>query len=185
MKQALNFASIIQNFSLIANCFWSPQVNESGYVYKKGKSHSRKLNPTSPTKKRKKISQSFQVQRLTELGERIKELSDHISYKQKCLDQANNIQNYKQCDELSEQISALKGDRRKLEAKQKALMKKQRKISCMRMSSPVPLVLHIHQLRWSVVTSKFFLVHNHPPVVSLLHHHHLVIHVPKLMAVPS
>ena len=58
-------------------------------------------------------------------------------------------------------------------------MKKQR------MPSPVPLVLHIHQLRWSGVTSKFFLVHDHPPVVSLLHYHHLAIHVPKLMAVPS
>ena len=129
MKQALNFASIIQNFSdrqllLESSC---KQVDESGYVYKKGKSRSRKLNPTSPTKKRKKISQSFLVQRLTELQERIKELSDHIGYKQKHLDQANNIQNYKECDELSEQISALKGDRRKLEAEQKALMKKQKK----------------------------------------------------------
>ena len=54
-------------------------------------------------------------------------MSDHIGYKQKRLDQANNIQNYKGCDELSEQISALKGDRRKLEAEQKALMKKQKK----------------------------------------------------------
>ena len=184
MKQALNFASILLSDRQLLLESSRKQVDESGFVYKKGKSR-RKLNPTSPTKKRKKISQSFRVQRLTELQERIKELSDHIGYKQKCLDQANNSQNYKQCDELSEQISALKGDRRKLEAEQKALIRNKRKISCMRMPSPVPLVLHIHQLRWSVVTSKFFLVHDHPPVVSLLHHHHLVIHVPKLMAVPS
>ena len=97
MKQALNFASIIQNFSDRQLLLESSrkQVDESGHVYKKGKSRSRKLNPTSPTKKRKKISQSFLVQRLTELQERTKELSDHIGYKQKRLDQANNIQNYR------------------------------------------------------------------------------------------
>lgn len=94
-KQQINEASIelclhnskllCDRQSLLESC--RKRVNGSGYVYKKGKSRSHKFNPASPAKKRKKISQDFRIQRLTELQERIKELPDQIGYKEKRVDQ--------------------------------------------------------------------------------------------------
>ena len=61
-EQQINEASVelcLHNSELLSDCQLllessRKQVIESGYVYKKGKSRSRKLNPTSPTSPTKK-----------------------------------------------------------------------------------------------------------------------------------
>lgn len=105
----------------------SKQVDESGYSYKKGKSHSRRLNPddTCQTPKRNKVSKDYRLARITELNEQINDMTDQLGYKEKCRESANNICNYKECDKLTEEMSQLKADRRQLEV---ALTKKQKKI---------------------------------------------------------
>ena len=87
------------------------KVDESGYNYKKGKSRSEKLNPDaenpSTTPKRTKITQEFRLGRISELKEKIKDLSDQLSYKEKRREAASNMHNYKDYDKLTEQMSAL------------------------------------------------------------------------------
>ena len=78
-------------------------------------------------KKRKKINKNFRLQRMSELQVRIKDLSDQIGFKEKRRDQASAVHNYKQCDELSEQILSLKADKRKHEAEHKLQAKKDKK----------------------------------------------------------
>ena len=114
------------------------RVCESGYQYKKGKSRSRVLNPegTSDTEglsdsipKRRKLSQDARLTRITEIQDKAKDLNDQIGYKQKRREAANNVRNYKECDKLTEEMSELKSQKRKLETELALLTKKQRKSS--------------------------------------------------------
>ncbi len=105
------------------------RVDSSGYQYKKGKSRSKRLNPTEamPTPKRKKTSKEYRTNRISELEERIQDLSDQIGFKMKRRDCASDIKNYKECDKLTEQLSALKSERRQLEVELASLTKSEKK----------------------------------------------------------
>ena len=52
----------------------------------------------------KKISQDYRVKRIAELQERMKDIGDQIGFKEKHWEAASNIRNYKECDNLTEQI---------------------------------------------------------------------------------
>ena len=55
------------------------KVNDDGYQYRKGKSHSKKfVDSASLPPKRRKISQEFRLKRISELQERVKDLNDQI-----------------------------------------------------------------------------------------------------------
>ena len=105
------------------------KVNDAGYIYKKGKSRSKLLNTDEefPTPKRKKITQEYRVARIAELQDKIKDLNERIEYKCKRRDAASNVRNYKECDELTEQMSNLKSEKRQLDTELSALTKKQKK----------------------------------------------------------
>ena len=106
-------------------------TKEGGYVYKKGKSHSKLLNTNTddeaPAPKRKKISQDYRLERIAELQDKIKDMNERIEFKNKRRDAASNVMNYKECDELTEQMSNLKNEKRLLETELSALTKKQKK----------------------------------------------------------
>ncbi|XP_065914938.1 uncharacterized protein [Dysidea avara] len=95
---------------------------------KKGKSCSKILNSEdeSPPPKRKKISKEYRLQRISELQDKIKDLEDRIGYKIKRREAASNNRLYKDCDELTEQISDLKSQKRQLSIELVALNQKQK-----------------------------------------------------------
>ena len=78
------------------------RVDDSGYVYKKGKSCSKLINTDdeAPTPKRRKINQEYRLERIAELQDKIKDLNERIEFKNKRRDAASNVRNYKECDEL-------------------------------------------------------------------------------------
>lgn len=111
-------------------------VNESGYQYRKGKSRSKLLNPeeTSDTDtpsdsapKRKIMTCDARLKRITELQDTTKDLNDQIGFKEKRREVANNIKNYKECERITEEMSDLKSQKRKLETELALLTKKQQK----------------------------------------------------------
>ena len=105
------------------------RVDDSGYVYKKGKSRSKLINTDdeAPTPKRRKINQEYCLERIAELQDKIKDLNERIEFKNKRRDAASNVRNYKECDELTEQMSNLKNEKRLLDTELSALTKKQKK----------------------------------------------------------
>lgn len=105
------------------------KVNDSGYLYKKGKSRSKLLNTDDEalTPKRRKINQEYRLQRIAELQDKIKDLDERIEFKRKRRDAASNMRSYKECDELTEQMSNLKNEKRQLDTELSALTKKQKK----------------------------------------------------------
>ena len=60
-----------------------PQVNEGGYMFKKGKSHSKQSQDDSPTPKRPKTSASLKAKHIGELEEDIKDLTEQLQFKEK------------------------------------------------------------------------------------------------------
>ena len=105
------------------------RVDDSGYVYKKGKSRSKLFNTDDevPTPKRRKINQEYRLERIAELQDKIKDLNERIEFKNKRRDAASNVRNYKECDELTEKMSNLKNEKRLLDTELSALTKKQKK----------------------------------------------------------
>lgn len=99
------------------------KVNEV-YSFKKGKSRSKQLdNP--PTPKRPKTSENIRSKHISELEEDIKDLCDRLKYKEKMRDSANMSRNYKLCDQLTEEMSVLKGKRRECEKELNTWKRKQ------------------------------------------------------------
>ena len=107
------------------------KVNDSGYIYKKGKSRSKILNSEdeNPPPKRRKISKEYRLQRISELQDKIKDLENRIGYKIKRREAASNNRLYNDCDELTEQISDLKCQKHQLNIELVALNQKQKKSS--------------------------------------------------------
>ena len=111
-------------------------------MYKKGKSRSERLSTDDgepPTKKRTKISKEYRLSRITQLQEQIKDKNEQVQYKELRREGAKNIHNYKECDKLTEQLSVLKADRRKLELELTVLTKKQNKADWYLARKIVPL----------------------------------------------
>ena len=64
---------------------------------------------------------------MSSLTEQIKDIQKHIQVKQKRIEQANGIQNFKPCDQLSEEVVSLKEKRREAEATLRILKSKKKK----------------------------------------------------------
>ena len=106
------------------------KLDDSGYVYKKGRSRSKLLSSgdgESPVKKRAKINKDIRVSRIAELQDQIKDKSEQLQFKELRRDASKNVHNYKECDKLTEQMSILKADRRQLQLELTALTRKQKK----------------------------------------------------------
>ena len=101
-------------------------VVRSGYQFKKGHSRSKKL-VGEPQLKRPKMDKDLRTQRIQELKEDIKDCNDRILFKEKRCEAASAVKNYKLCDNLSEEIVALKSRRREFEAELKVFECKEQK----------------------------------------------------------
>ena len=92
------------------------KVHEDGYVYKKGHTRFKILEPSSceesePQPKRQKVNAYERQRRIKEVNEEISGLNRHIQIKEQRLEQANASRNFKMCDELAGEISELKSQR--------------------------------------------------------------------------
>ena len=92
-------------------------VDSSGYVYKKGKSRSKRLCSTEELvgAKRVRTTASIRMDRIHALEEQIKDISDTIKYKEKRREQASALHNYKLCEDLTDEMGTLKAKRRECE----------------------------------------------------------------------
>lgn len=106
------------------------RLHESGYVYAKGKSRSRKFNPLDEMEerpKREKIDQREKQHRIDTLKEQLQDNNKHIGIKEKRIEQAQGLQNFKLCDQLSDEVTLLKKKRREIESALRALERKEQR----------------------------------------------------------
>lgn len=90
-------------------------------VCESGKSSSKMFGGNNPEPKRKKVNQDYELQ------DKIKDLNDQIGFKEKRREAANNVRNYKDYEKLTEQMSELKSQKRKLDLELQLLTNKQKK----------------------------------------------------------
>ena len=74
-----------------------------------------------------KTCEAFRMKRIRDLEEDVVDLNDRITSKEKRREQASNFRNYKVCDQLTEEMSTLKQQKREQEGELRALQQKQRK----------------------------------------------------------
>ena len=103
------------------------KVTSDGYIYKKGKSRSKQVCDASEdsSPKRAKTSANVRMNRISALEEDIKDFNDRLKFKEKRREQASNSRNYKVCDQLTEEMSAIKQLKREREAELHQLQRKQ------------------------------------------------------------
>ena len=107
------------------------KLHESGYVYAKGKSRSRKFSTLDEVDKerpkRVKIDQQERQHQIDTLKEQLQDNNKHISIKERRIEQAQGLQNFKLCDQLSEEVTQLKSKRREIESALRALQRKEQR----------------------------------------------------------
>ncbi|XP_065918714.1 uncharacterized protein [Dysidea avara] len=101
------------------------KVNSS-YSFKKGKSRSNKYCGAveSTATKRPRLTFDARVERTKRLEEDIQNLKERISYKEKRRQMAENVKNYKACDDITAEIASLSKQKRELENELLVLQKK-------------------------------------------------------------
>ncbi|XP_065907720.1 uncharacterized protein [Dysidea avara] len=101
------------------------KVNSS-YSFKKGKSRSNKYCGAveSTATKQPRLTFDARVERMKRLEEDIQNLKERISYKEKRRQMAENVKNYKACDDITEEIASLSKQKRELENELLVLQKK-------------------------------------------------------------
>ena len=77
--------------------------------------------------RRIRINQDYRENRISELEDKIRDISDRIGFKLKRRECASNMNNYKECDNLTAQISSLKTEKRQLAIELAMLQKKDKK----------------------------------------------------------
>ena len=107
------------------------KVYQDGYQYKKGKSRSKRyLLPEDDTQpKRSKLDSTTRQERMMEIQDLISDIDRTIGFKQRRIETATATRNFKTCDELSQEISSLKAERREYTAELALLQKKATKSS--------------------------------------------------------
>ena len=102
------------------------KIIADGFQFVKGKSRSKKCQDPSavpPTPKRQKTSQTIRDQRLKDIEEDCKDIDDRIRYKERRIFAYENVKDYKKCDEVKEEVTSLKRQRRELQAERRRLQK--------------------------------------------------------------
>ena len=87
------------------------KVHEGGYVYKKGHSHSKVVDPIedgAPMPK-SKVNATERQRRINELNEEISDLNRPLKIKEPQIAQATSSRNFKVCDELAHELQELNG----------------------------------------------------------------------------
>ena len=80
------------------------KVHADGYIYKKGKSRSKRFGSSSvpDSCKRTKIDTHERQARINDILEQIADIDKRISYKQRRIETATATRSFKACDELAE-----------------------------------------------------------------------------------
>lgn len=105
-------------------------VQQKGYNYVKGKSRSKRFaSPPSetPLPRRSKISAEVRQKRISALEEDIANLEQQIHFKNKRLQQAENVKNYKLCEEITEEVQVITRQKRELKEELRMFQEKERK----------------------------------------------------------
>ena len=84
----------------------------TGYKLKKGKSHSKLLDNAPKPPKHQKRTDSMRIKHIRDVEDDLRDLSDRLQYKEKRRIQAEICRNYKVCDDLTEEMTALKRQKR-------------------------------------------------------------------------
>ena len=106
------------------------EVQQRGYNYVKGKSRSKRfMSPPlkAPKPTRSKVSAEIRQQRILALEEDIVNITKQLHFKNKRLQQAENIKNYKLCEEINEEIQIVTKQKRDLSIELKKFREKERK----------------------------------------------------------
>lgn len=106
------------------------KVVDSGYTFVKGKSRAKRLaspDEESPKVSRVKISAEVRQKRVRALEEDVANLDQQLSFKEKRRQQAENIRNYKACEEITQEIRLVTQRRRQLFEELSQYRKKERK----------------------------------------------------------
>lgn len=106
------------------------KVADDGYCFKKGKSRSKVYggkNADVSEPKRVKLDQRMREERIKEVEEEIADITSHISFKEKCRDQAEKTHNYKVCDMVTQEILESKCKKRELDKELKLLLLKDKR----------------------------------------------------------
>ena len=102
------------------------KIIAEGFQFVKGKSCSKKVaGPDEQQRpaKRRKLSKDMREQRLKEIEEDCKDIAERLTFKEKRIAAYENSREYKKCDDVKEEMMALKQKRRQLEAEAKRLKK--------------------------------------------------------------
>ena len=106
------------------------EVQQKGYSYIKGKSRSKRLmSPPgdTPIPTRAKISAEVRQKRIAALKEDIASLEKQIHFKNKRIQQAENIKNYKLCEEINEEVQVITKRKREVTEELRLFCEKERK----------------------------------------------------------
>ena len=105
------------------------KIIDEGFQFKKGKSRSKKGNaePIEPKSKHQKTTHSFREKRLIEIEEKVGDIGDRITFKEKRSTECIGNSDYEKCDCLKKDIMSLKQDRRELLAEKDQLIVSNRK----------------------------------------------------------
>ena len=106
------------------------KVVEDGYVFKKGRTRSKLYgvqDSQTTLPKRTKLNEESRRKRMDDLEDDIKDLSKRITMKEKRCTQAEASHSYKLCDELTEQISELKQEKRIKEKEFSLILRKDKR----------------------------------------------------------
>lgn len=91
----------------------------------KGEICSKQLQSDCPTPNEPKSSESLRMKHIKELQEDIKDLIDQLKYNEKRRDQAASSRNDKICDQLTEEVAAVKKRKRECEEELRQWNRKQ------------------------------------------------------------
>lgn len=116
-KLAENDISLLGNRGALLEKARAALVESGTYMFKKGWSRSKSAlsaestesNPSpSVPRKKTKLAEDARHGRMKDVEEKIRDIDDAISFKEKRRAQAESVRDYRQCDELTEQIGSLK-----------------------------------------------------------------------------
>ena len=102
------------------------RVHDNGYEYKKGKSRPVQLDHRNANK-RQKIDASTRTKQLSDLEQRLNNINLSIKMKQNRCQESEKDKNYKLCDELMSDISALLVEQQLIESELSTLKRKGKK----------------------------------------------------------
>ena len=108
------------------------KVDDEGYVYKHGKSRSKRFHSESDTStsgglkvKRTRTNETERLQRIAYVEETVSDIAKQIGFKKKRREQLTNVHNYGECEKITSEISSLKRKRFELQAELTKLKRKQ------------------------------------------------------------